>query len=328
MALGSDTPNQNVPLVDALDNVNIEDVIGNKNDTIGGSSIVAIAKNANVNAGAAYSVLTGVAFANLLASVPKKRVERASAPFVSASHAMLTCGIAGTANFADYAALTNTGAFNITIDGGALVSVTPVFTLATDMATVAGCIQAALQAAMVSTPLCSWNGSKFIITSPTVGIGSTITVLSAPGAGVDIAGAGFMNGKVGAGVAVPGAPGRKHLASVAGGKIKVWDIIGEVTAQIQNKATVIHFVSLPTHGTPQVLCADKSIQNDTIGSVYAISGTFVDLMKKTDGAAQVAQAGQILVSDGTIDVEIDNDATGMVKWTVIYEEVDSSVVVS
>lgn len=117
----------------------------------------------------------------------------------SSTSAYLTCGAAGSSVAGDWAALTNTGKFTITVDGTAITDCNPDFTGDATMSDVAASIQLALAAAVVGTT-CVWSTDHFVITSPTKGtLTSAITVLSAPGTGTDIAGASWMNGKTGTG---------------------------------------------------------------------------------------------------------------------------------
>jgi hypothetical protein len=115
---------------------------------------------------------------------------------VASGSAILQCQAAGSANFAAWAALTNTGKFTINVDGTVLTDVNPDFTGDSSMADVAASIQVALHAALAGTT-CTWDGTAFRIGSPTVGNSSSVSQLSAPSGGVDLAAAGWMNGKAG-----------------------------------------------------------------------------------------------------------------------------------
>jgi hypothetical protein len=49
-----------------------------------------------------------------------------------------------------------------------------------------------------------WDGSKFTFFSPTLGVGSAVSVLTAGASGTDISGASFLNGLTGTGTATDG----------------------------------------------------------------------------------------------------------------------------
>jgi hypothetical protein len=106
----------------------------------------------------------------------------------AASAAQLVCGPLSTTNsaLATWTAITS-GGFKITING-TLETITGLdFHLQTSLAGVASVIQTALNAALTNTT-CVYQApyNNFVITSPTTGTNSTITVLSAPGSGTDI----------------------------------------------------------------------------------------------------------------------------------------------
>ncbi len=115
---------------------------------------------------------------------------------VSSNPATLWCPNAGSADFAAWAALTNTGKFTVVIDGVTLTDVNPDFTGDLSMADVAASIQAALDALLPGTT-CAWSATFFYFSSPTIGGYSSIGPLLAPTAGVDIAAAAWINGKTG-----------------------------------------------------------------------------------------------------------------------------------
>jgi hypothetical protein len=104
------------------------------------------------------------------------------------SAAQLVCGPLSTTNsaLATWTAITS-GGFKITVNGGLLTITGLDFHLATSLSGVASVIQAGLNSALASTT-CVYQApyNNFVITSPTTGTGSTITVLSAPGSGTDI----------------------------------------------------------------------------------------------------------------------------------------------
>jgi hypothetical protein len=75
-----------------------------------------------------------------------------------------------------------TGAFDITVDGGAEQNITGLdFSGAANLSAVAAIISAAITGAT-----CAWDGSRFIVTSDTTGTSSTISYANAPASGLDI----------------------------------------------------------------------------------------------------------------------------------------------
>jgi hypothetical protein len=106
----------------------------------------------------------------------------------AASAAQLICGPLSTTNsaLATWTAITD-GAFKITINGSLYSIGSLDFHLQTSLSGVASVIQTALNSALSSTT-CVYQApyNNFVITSPTTGTNSTITVLAAPSSGTDI----------------------------------------------------------------------------------------------------------------------------------------------
>jgi len=91
----------------------------------------------------------------------------------------------------------NNGGFHITVDGGANTNVTGLnFAAAGNLNAVAAIIQTGIQAlgGSFAAVTCKWNAStgQFQITSGTSGASSSVSALTAPIAGTDISGAGFL----------------------------------------------------------------------------------------------------------------------------------------
>jgi len=105
--------------------------------------------------------------------------------FLAAQAGQLRGGTGATQTIATYTAITD-GIFDITINGTNRVIDAVNFTGDTTMADVAATIQTALQVALAST-LCTWDGTRFIITSPTTGIASIVLfAVAGTGTGVEL----------------------------------------------------------------------------------------------------------------------------------------------
>src|SRR5208337_4528770 len=120
----------------------------------------------------------------------------------TASAGQLIGGAVSSANqvISVWTAIT-TGSFTVSINGTSKNITGLDFHLQTTMNGVASVIQTALNTAVTGTT-CVWNAvyNNFIITSPTTGAGSTISVLSTYGTGVDIS--GLMSGTAATGAYV------------------------------------------------------------------------------------------------------------------------------
>lgn len=119
------------------------------------------------------------------------------------------------------------------------------------------------------------------------------------------------------------------LFTVAGGRIMVLQILGEVTTAIQNQANNTKLIHNVGTGTDQDLCAVLSIANDEVGTLYGISGTFSDAMIGS-GQAVPAQSRMVILKPGTIDLSCAASNTGSVQWTLFWFPLDtgSSVTVA
>ena len=113
------------------------------------------------------------------------------------------------------------------------------------------------------------------------------------------------------------------LFRVSGGKVMIFDIIGEVTTAIQAGANNMKILSNPTTGADVDLCAVLDIDADAVGTMYSISGTLSDALKATTSGAFEGQSTPICVAPGDIELSCSASKTGSVKWTLFYAPIDS-----
>jgi len=133
----------------------------------------------------------------------------------NASAAQLVCGPLSTTNslLATWTAISN-GAFKITINGTQYSISSLNFSAASSLSGVAAIIQTALNVALAGTT-CVYQApyNNFVITSPTTGPSSTITVASSPVSGTDIS--AIMSGTIATGAYVAvGLASESALAAV------------------------------------------------------------------------------------------------------------------
>jgi len=118
------------------------------------------------------------------------------------------------------------------------------------------------------------------------------------------------------------------LFTVSGGRIVLTSIVGEVTTVIQNQLNNTKLVANPTVGNDVDLCAVANIQNDAVGTLYAITGTLADAMTKAASGALAHQGGWIIVAAGAIELNCAAANTGQIKWTLHYVPLDEGAVVT
>lgn len=111
------------------------------------------------------------------------------------------------------------------------------------------------------------------------------------------------------------------------GKVKIFNIIGEVTTVVQAQANAIKLISNPTVGADVDLCATVESNAAAVGSLFTITGTLANAMIKTVSGAVPTQASPVIVTAGTIDFSTAATNTGATKWTVIWEPVDTGALV-
>lgn len=108
------------------------------------------------------------------------------------------------------------------------------------------------------------------------------------------------------------------------GRVKLIDIIGTVTTAIQNQTCNTKLIAVPSAaGLSNVdICATLDIANDTVATVYNITGTFATALVGASNGAAVYQAAPVTLEAGTLNLSTDASNTGSVKWAVRYLPLD------
>ena len=111
--------------------------------------------------------------------------------------------------------------------------------------------------------------------------------------------------------------------TIAGGRVLVTSIIGEVTVVIETQANVTKLVANPTVGTSVDMCATLDITADEVGCLYGITGTPGDDLVGTNAGLTISMSNKgIVVNAGTIDLNCGASNTGATKWTLHYVPID------
>lgn len=109
-------------------------------------------------------------------------------------------------------------------------------------------------------------------------------------------------------------------------KIRLIEIIGEVTTVIQTQANNTKIQAVPTVGSAVDLCSVLSITAFAVGTIVNITGTLATAMQSNANGVLVGQAGSIIVPAGFIALNCAASNTGAIKWTVYYEPIDPGAV--
>jgi hypothetical protein len=117
------------------------------------------------------------------------------------------------------------------------------------------------------------------------------------------------------------------LFTVTGGRIVVYQIVGEVTTVIQTQANATKLIHTVGTGTDTDLCAVLDITGDEVGTLYGITGTFADAMLGA-GQALPGQTSPIVLKPGDIELSCAATNTGSVKWSLYWAPLDDGVSVA
>jgi hypothetical protein len=119
----------------------------------------------------------------------------------------------------------------------------------------------------------------------------------------------------------------QSLFVVAGGRVEITAIVGEVTTIVQTQACNAKLVSTPTTGTAVDICAVLDISADEAGCLYGITGTFGDAMVGAAAGATVLPAKSVVAPIGIIKLSTSATNTGATKWALWYRPLDEGATV-
>lgn len=119
--------------------------------------------------------------------------------------------------------------------------------------------------------------------------------------------------------------------TVAGGRVLVTSIVGEVTVQLGAVANNMKLISNPTVGSDVDLCAVLEVNGDVVGSMYTITGVLATALKvNTEAvvpAADTLPNPGLIIPAGTIDLSCSASTTGETKWTIHYIPLDAGATI-
>lgn len=118
------------------------------------------------------------------------------------------------------------------------------------------------------------------------------------------------------------------LFTVAGGRILLTSIVGEVTTVLGATATNAKLVSTPTTGTAVDLCAVLAVASKEVGTLFGITGLFSDALVGANAGASVVPRNAVVVPIGSIGLSTSANNTGSVKWSITYVPLDNGASVT
>ena len=120
------------------------------------------------------------------------------------------------------------------------------------------------------------------------------------------------------------------LFTIAGGKVGVVSLVGEVTTVIQTQADNTKLTFDPTDaGATQDLCAVLDITGDAVGTMYSITGTPATALQDALNflSSNKVLAQPLILKPGQILLDCAASNTGSVKWDLIYYPYDTGATV-
>lgn len=119
------------------------------------------------------------------------------------------------------------------------------------------------------------------------------------------------------------------IFTIAGGRIYLLDLIGEVTVQIAATATLIHIDTAPTVAAATALCIDSGdIQGHVIGQKYSLPAAAGSVLTISTGGAVLKANPVWVIPIGTLNLHASaSPATGKIKWSLWYVPFDEGAYV-
>lgn len=122
------------------------------------------------------------------------------------------------------------------------------------------------------------------------------------------------------------------LFSIDGGRVRILEIIGEVTTVIQTQANNTKLTFDPDSGGADVdICAVLDISADAVGALYGITGDFSDALAGGIAALEsdaLMEKDGIILPEGDIKLNCAASSTGAIAWTIQYQVIDPGASVS
>ena len=117
------------------------------------------------------------------------------------------------------------------------------------------------------------------------------------------------------------------IFTIAGGRVAMTAIIGEVTTQLGAVGNVSLEVN-PTVGTTTAICAVVASATEEVNAQFSIDGTVGTAMLSGLGGAVAMQSKSVVLSEGTLDLRASASSTGYIKWSIFYVPIDDGAYIT
>lgn len=116
----------------------------------------------------------------------------------------------------------------------------------------------------------------------------------------------------------------KPLFTVAGGRVIITSLVGEVTTVIQAQANAAKIVFNPDGaGADTDLCATLDINADAVGVLYSVTGDYsAGLAEGIQTLEGPAMTTPFVLAEGSIGLNTAASSTGAIAWTLTYVPLD------
>ena len=115
----------------------------------------------------------------------------------------------------------------------------------------------------------------------------------------------------------------QDIFTVAGGRVLVRALIGEVTVEVGAGTTPDLQVQMdPTTGTTTDIATDVVIASDEVGTLYYVEGDGTALIPISSGYAQAAAGQGFILPIGTVQIVTSETTAGATKWDIWFLALD------
>jgi len=120
------------------------------------------------------------------------------------------------------------------------------------------------------------------------------------------------------------ATSTQNLFTIAGGRVMVTALIGEVTTVVQAQANNLKVTSVPTTGSAVDIASNLDINGFEAGALLVVEGDGTALIGTSAGAgfAPALNALPFILPIGTLRIATSATNTGASKWKLFYQPLD------
>lgn len=111
----------------------------------------------------------------------------------------------------------------------------------------------------------------------------------------------------------------QNIFTVAGGKVLIRALVGEVTVEVGAGTTPdLQVQHDPATGTTIDVATDVVIASDEVGTLYYVEGDGTALVPISSGYAQAAAGQGFILPIGTLQIVTSETTDGATKWDLWY----------